>query len=266
MKLCSLRFKNLNSLGGEWRVDFEAPEYSAGLFAITGPTGAGKTTLLDALCLALFGRTPRLDRVNANGNEIMTHGTKECFAEAVLELDGKGYCAIWSQKIGGRKGAGKLQAPKHLFSRLFPDEAVLAEKVTDVSKAVEDLFHLDFDRFTRTVVLPQGGFAAFLQADGNDRAKLLEELTGADVYRAVSREVFERTKRERAELEKIRLAMGERIVLPDEERAAIAARMAGSTEREAGLRSEGDALKAAREWYVRFDRSEEHTSELQSHA
>jgi exonuclease SbcC len=32
----------------------------AGLFAITGQTGAGKSTILDALCLALYGKIPRL--------------------------------------------------------------------------------------------------------------------------------------------------------------------------------------------------------------
>ena len=55
MKILSLRLKNLNSLKGEWKIDFTAePFLSNGLFAITGPTGAGKTTLLDAICLALY--------------------------------------------------------------------------------------------------------------------------------------------------------------------------------------------------------------------
>lgn len=49
MKILSLRLKNLNSLKGEWKIDFtREPFASNGLFAITGPTGAGKTTLLDA--------------------------------------------------------------------------------------------------------------------------------------------------------------------------------------------------------------------------
>ena len=57
MKILSLRLKNLNSLKGEWKIDFTAePFASNGLFAITGATGAGKTTLLDAICLALYPR------------------------------------------------------------------------------------------------------------------------------------------------------------------------------------------------------------------
>lgn len=60
MKILSLRLKNLNSLKGEWKIDFtREPFASNGLFAITGPTGAGKTTLLDAICLALYHETPR---------------------------------------------------------------------------------------------------------------------------------------------------------------------------------------------------------------
>ncbi|HQG98089.1 MAG TPA: AAA family ATPase, partial [Thermotogota bacterium] len=66
MRILSIRFKNLNSLAGEWEIDLTAPPYRVdGIFAITGPTGAGKSTILDALCLALYGRTPRLKTISA---------------------------------------------------------------------------------------------------------------------------------------------------------------------------------------------------------
>ena len=113
MRLCRLHFKNLNSLAGEWNVDFESPEFRGGLFAITGPTGAGKSTLLDAVCLALYGRTPRLERVNNSGNEIMTRGERECFAEAVFEIGGKRYSAFWLQKKSARRarpGSGRRRS------------------------------------------------------------------------------------------------------------------------------------------------------------
>ncbi len=71
MKILAIRGKNLASLSSEFEVDFQAePLASAGLFAITGPTGAGKSTLLDALCLALYDGTPRLDKATARNSEV----------------------------------------------------------------------------------------------------------------------------------------------------------------------------------------------------
>ena len=90
MKILSVRFKNLNSLTGEWFIDFTTPDYD-GLFAITGPTGAGKSTILDAICLGLYGSTPRLNKVTGGANDIMSRLTGECFSrqkKADIAADG----------------------------------------------------------------------------------------------------------------------------------------------------------------------------------
>ncbi|MEC9444678.1 MAG: AAA family ATPase, partial [Pseudomonadota bacterium] len=96
MRLIELRLKNLNSLKGEWHIDFSDPAFlNEGIFAITGQTGAGKTTILDAICLALYSQTPRLGDITGSTNEIMTQGTGECSAEVIIEIDSTRYQCYW---------------------------------------------------------------------------------------------------------------------------------------------------------------------------
>ncbi|ABM03130.1 SMC domain protein [Psychromonas ingrahamii 37] len=200
MKILSIRFKNLNSLKGHWKIDFQDADFlENGLFVITGQTGAGKSTILDAICLALYQQTPRLDRITQSKNELMTRGTWECSAEVEFSVKGKGYRVFWEQKRARKSAAGKLQAPICELSLIEGD--VLCTKSSEVLKQVIELTGLDFSRFTKSMLLAQGGFAAFLNASPRDRAELLEELTGTEIYCEIAKHVFERNKQAQAELD-----------------------------------------------------------------
>lgn len=201
MRILNIRFKNLNSLSGEWSVDFTHHAYMTdGIFAITGPTGAGKTTILDAICLALYGRTPRLGKVTKTSNEIMSRQTNECFAEVTFEtLKGRFRCH-WSQHRSRRKTDGELQPPKHEIVNADSSE-VLESRLRDVAEYIEKTTGMDFDRFTRSMLLAQGGFAAFLQANPDERSPILEQITGTEIYSQISIKVHEFRSEERKKLE-----------------------------------------------------------------
>lgn len=170
MRIHQIRFQNLNSLTGEWSIDLTDPAYlTDGIFAIIGPTGAGKTTILDAVCLALYGRTPRLERVNNSSNEIMSRHTGSCFAEVSFETREGVYRCHWSQQRAKKKPDGELQAAKHEISDVNTGK-VIASKLRDVAAVVEQITGMNFTQFTRSIMLAQGGFAAFLQAPADERA------------------------------------------------------------------------------------------------
>lgn len=193
MKILSVRLQNLNSLRGDWTVDFQSPAFAkSNLFAITGATGAGKSTLLDAICLALYHRTPRLDTLSQSSNELMSRHTSECLAEVTFAVHGAVYRAFWSQRRAKGAVDGKLQAAKVELANA--DGQILTDKSSEKLKLVEQLTGLNFQRFTRSVLLSQGNFAAFLNADANERADLLEQLTGTDIYGRISVQVFARCR------------------------------------------------------------------------
>ena len=160
MKILSLQFENLNSLKGNWKIDFQEQAFiDNGLFVITGHTGAGKSTLLDAICLALYQQTPRLDKLTQSNNELMTRGTANCSAQVEFSVKSKSYRVSWAQSRARKKSDGRLQAPICELAEL--EGKILATKSSEVLKEVIALTGLDFSRFTKSMLLAQGGFAAF---------------------------------------------------------------------------------------------------------
>jgi exonuclease SbcC len=200
MKIHSIRLKNLNSLKGEHFVAFNTePLAGAGLFAITGPTGAGKSTLLDAITLGLFGRAARYGN-ESNPEDVMSRHCGECSAEVVFEVPAGVYRATWERHRARNKPDGALQAPK----RYIYDSAgqVLAEKIGDAEKQIEALLGLNYDRFLRSALLAQGEFSKFLKAKADERAELLESLTGTEIYSRLGQLAHSETGKKEAELEK----------------------------------------------------------------
>ena len=218
MRILGIRFKNINSLAGEWQIDFTQPEYTAdGIFAITGPTGAGKTTLLDVICLALYGRTPRLERVNKSGNDVMTRQTGECWAEVTFSTQTGRYRCYWSQHRARKKADGDLQTPRHEISDAHSGQ-IIDNQIRSVEKRIEETTGMDFQRFTQSMMLAQGGFAAFLKAAADDRSEILEQITGTAIYSDISIKVYERHALERTQLQLLQSDLsGMQLLTPEQE-------------------------------------------------
>ncbi len=234
MRILKIGIKNLASLEGMSELDFTTePLKSAGLFAITGPTGSGKSTILDALCLALYGKTPRYNQAKESGIEIqdvagnkigqgdirgiLRDGTSDGKAEVeFVGVDGNNYKASWSVRRARNKPDGKIQAFEMELLNMSTNLPFPGNK-TDIQPEIQRLVGLNFEQFTRSVLLAQGDFTAFLKANKDEKASLLEKLTGTHIYSEISKMVFERYRNEEQELRELNLRKEGIEVLSQEE-------------------------------------------------
>ena len=212
MRIESLIIENINSLAGRFEIDLSDRAYAGGLFAIVGPSGAGKTTILDAICLALYGQTPRIKTVSKTQNELMNKNAPFCKAEAIFSAGGKRYKAAFLHERS-QASTPFREAKRELCVQDADGWRIIASRIREMDEKIEQITGLDFGRFTRSIMLAQFRFAEFLQADSNERAKILEQITDVDIYRRISTAIYERTKLQRDALDAIRMRIGNAKIL-----------------------------------------------------
>jgi exonuclease SbcC len=271
VKLLAIRGENLASLAGAFAVPLdEAPLGGSGLFAITGPTGAGKSTLLDAMCLALFDAIPRLDgRNNAavgRGDEdpkarlashdvrsILRRGTASGFAEVdYIGRDGLKYRARWTVRRARERVDGAYQ-PQDMALVELGTGTSLGRTKTEVLDAIQRTLGLSYQQFRRSALLAQGDFAAFLRAGTEDRASLLEQMTGTELYSKLSKAAFRRNKEAQEELRVLESELGAVQLLAPEQRAELEGSLATLDAARLGAKDEVERLEAARRWFELCD-------------
>jgi exonuclease SbcC len=266
MKILELRFKNLNSLYGTWRIDFTAPEYTAnGIFALTGPTGAGKSTILDAICLALYGETPRLGKVTKSGNEIMSRRTGECFAEVVFESQAGRFRCHWGQHRARKKADGNLADYSHEISDA-DSGTIIENKRSLVAKVIEEKTGMDFERFRRSILLAQGGFDTFLKADAEQKSRILEQITGTEIYTQISIRVHERQRQEKQKLDVLDAEITGIAVLSPEQEEQIKRELLDKQKVEDDLLSNIADLRKAIDWLRGIERLKQEIGTLDNEA
>ena len=177
-----LEIEGLQSFKDLQSIDFDKLS-ETGLFGIFGPTGSGKSTILDAITLALYGN---VQRANRGTQGIMNTAVNTMRVSFSFDLAKANERRSYRVERTYRRKKDSLNSVEARVVRLLEVTAagdiVMADKQGEVNAAVVELLGLQFDDFTRSVVLPQNKFQEFLLSQKAEKTKMLERIFYLEEY------------------------------------------------------------------------------------
>jgi len=269
MKLKKLIINNIASIEqAEIRFD-ETPLANEHLFLITGETGSGKSTIIDCICLALYGNTPRLKAARKDDyttkrqdseteESIKTDDVRQLLRRGAVSAevnltfddnDGVPYVATWKVHRSRGKIEGNILKPERVIET---DEGVAKHlqytKKSDLDDFVKETIGLDMNEFFRTVVLAQGKFSEFLNSDENDKAALLEKMTGTEIYAQVGKKIYEVCREKQFERDELSKQLQDIKLLSEDEKEDINSEIENHAKEQAAKLKEGEGAKKMAQW------------------
>jgi len=197
MRLRSLTVQAIGPFADRHTVDLDALGAS-GLFLLEGPTGAGKSTLIDAIVFALYGKVAGADASDERLRSAYAADDVESVVDLVFEVPAGIYRVrrTPAHQRAKRRGTGTTTAQASVKAWRLPADAdvsggpdaldgvgvLLGTRLDEVGAELQRVVGLDRTQFVQTVVLPQGEFARFLRATGEERRVLLQKIFGTQVY------------------------------------------------------------------------------------
>ncbi|PYY33190.1 AAA family ATPase [Curtobacterium sp. MCBD17_030] len=199
-------------------IDF-ASLAASGVFLLEGPTGSGKSTIIDAVVYALYGGLAGSDASNDRLHSQHADPRVEPFVDLVFETSAGVYRVRRTPPYDRPKQRGtgtiRQQSSAQLLRLADPSDLVgepMSHRAPEIGVEIARVVGLNRDQFLQTVVLPQGEFARFLRAPGEDRRKLLQSLFGTAIYDRTADELAARRRTAVAEVEaadaRVRDALG----------------------------------------------------------
>ena len=261
MKLQKLIIHNIASIE-DATIDFSAEPLSNNeLFLITGKTGSGKSTILDAICLALYANTPRLKSTNMQGDvqdgakslkindprQLMRHNTSDAFVSLTFLGNNQTlYEATWSIARAHNKLSGNIQDKKWNLKNLHT--GTVLSKVDEITSEIAHAVGLDFNQFCRTTLLAQGEFTRFLNSKDEEKAEILEKITGVDIYTKIGKKIYDITASKKMNWETAQQKVNEVQLLSDDEITKYQEEIIHFKEDDERLKSQKESLNKKLVW------------------
>lgn len=279
MRILKIELQNINSLKSDTPIvlDFENERFKdVGLYAITGSTGAGKTTILDAITIALYHNVPRFNDSKGTLLDVVSHGATEAFSSVTFENENVIYEAFWGIRLASKTGKKLMNPQDEVRFKNLTTNSILATQKRDLIDNVVKVTQLDYKQFLRSVMLAQGEFASFLTAKGPEKGRLLEQITGEQIYKKIGQGVLDRKSTEDNKLRAIQTKINSDDVLTEERRIELTQKKATLDAQIGDSDKEITAIQTIVDWYLKSkeltgqsekveEQSKEVTKEFENH-
>ena len=214
-----LQMTAFGSYAGTCAVPFE--NLKQGLYLVTGDTGAGKTTIFDAVMFALYGVASGGERSTEMLHCDYVPKSEDTVVSLRFSQGGKAYTVERRIHFSRKRGQGEQYGDARVDALLTEPDRDPTEGATKVTARIEELLGLNAEQFRKIIMLAQGKFKEFLDADSDKKNEILGKLFDNSEYLRFqnllsgARDLLRGRRSERAE--ELRLLLANSFRLPEGE-------------------------------------------------